>query len=402
MIATERPDEAAVKIAQLLGVGGTCTVSDATAELVRWREECLEAPLTVMRRARAAVASARAAAGAARRAVPVPVAGRAPSELRRAADQLLRATAEVARARLLVGPRPELDEEAAATARRAQADLDQARQNRRGTIERANRILAMGNGAGALFVIGRVTAGSPDAVLLLAGALPLGALALGTQLVIADVRRSRLAARRRWAALRSMDLTTMSGLVEREARHKDWALSLSRLQQAEARCAREHVHWESLTGGRVAPGDVSQVVVLLESARAADARVRAAEAAWAEAAALVQRAEDAHGPARHRPVVVLHDRDARRPLLAQLDHLISLAGTTTVVVVTRSADSSEKPSMLPAPDPGRSSGAGGRGNGAEPGSDLRDRALSRLRARLRPRAVLAAEPSPPGAAASGT
>ncbi|MFP5377592.1 MAG: hypothetical protein ACLGIO_12535 [Acidimicrobiia bacterium] len=381
LVTAADPWSAAGAVARSLGARRLFTTAEATAELDRRRRASVAGPGRALA---AAAERARAAAGraaAARAALPPGLAAVAPGELRRAAEALDPATASVRAARAALGPRPHLDAEAAYEAREAQVLADLARVERAALAPRANAVLTAANlGAGAI-VAGRLASPSLDPVFGLVAALPLGALGIVASMAAGNVRRSRAAARRRWAALRSLGLCTLAALDAREAAARDWDARAAGVAHRRRELVRARAAWEALAGPGAPPGRAGELVGALEEVAALDAEAAAAHRRWAGAAEGVQAAEDAGGGGAPLVVVDVGTPPGRRA--AALRALAERAGRSTVVVVAASGAASPPPATT----------------GADP-VEGRAPVLARL-LRLRARQGGRRPGQPPGSAAAG-
>ncbi|MGQ0520112.1 MAG: hypothetical protein ACT4PX_03030 [Actinomycetota bacterium] len=388
---------AARRLARSLGADRPRPAGDALEELGRRRGAELEPYRRRAEGCRLEAAEAATALEAARAALPPGLAGADPRLVRRLAGALASARSSVQTARAALGPRPELDRDAAREAHLAAEALEEARRRRGAGLPDAFSLLTLANaGAGAL-VVGRLLSEAFDPAFFLVAALPLAALAYTASVVIGDVRRCQAAARRRWTALRSLDLCTMAGLAAVEARDAEWSARAGRLARAQARRAAADRAWRGVVGPAVLADDAPRAVAELERVAGLEARCRAAGEAWRDAAAALQQAEDSAG-AGQPPLVVLDASLAGDAALPVLARLADRAGRATVVVV--------RPAVAMAPPR-----PAGRDPGTVPGAavpplppvpavvDMRERVLAGLQ-RLRSRHPRS-EGEPPGPVAAG-
>ena len=396
LVASTDAEGTALQLLRALAVDEYHDPGEAKAELVRRRELDLSSPRDHARRCRVGATAAWAEAEAALARLSPRLAGLDPAAVRRAARAVAAALEALDTARSTLGRRPPFDGDAARAAHQAQHDVERARRERWSGIPQANARLTMANvGAGAL-VAGRLVTDAFDPAFFLVAVLPLGALGYTAHTVIRSVRRRRGAARRRWMALRSQGVSTMAGLAALEARAGAWTHRAGRLKVAESDVACAEAAWRSLVGEGVAVADADGVVSDLETLAQLDRRATAMAAAWAEAALVLQRAEDLAGRA-HPPLVILDSRrssgsEARR---RGVEELAGLAGAASVVVVVRKP-ARTRPAVPSVAD----------ADLAVPASenavvvDLRDRVLAGLH-RLRSRSGRYQRPSPGSAAADG-
>ncbi|MGI8685978.1 MAG: hypothetical protein ACR2MO_12980 [Acidimicrobiales bacterium] len=320
-------------IAGMLGADGFVTVDDALAALARRRAQAAAGPSEHLRTCATSAADARAAVEKGRLGLSTVPAGLSAVTVRSALYAVAEAVEAVHAAREAVGSRPGYDDEAATAARAAQAEVEQARVDRAGALPKANRVLTMANVGAGLLVLGRLASEAFDGAFLLVAVLPTAAVGYAVHAVIAPARRARAAARRRWAALRSMNVSTLAGLAALEERAGAWERRAARLTEAEAelRVAREV--WRSLVGGAVAFASAGRLANDLDAFATLERAAEGAARAWAGAAVALQAAEDAV-PAGHPVVVLDPDPDAADEVRsAAVRSLADLAGATTVVLV---------------------------------------------------------------------
>lgn len=424
VVPSTEPDDEVAQILGVLGGDRWLSVDEAAAELGRRRAAALEEPVVHARACRAAAVAARAAAVGARPGLATVPSGLTPTIVRSAARTVVEAAETLRAARDAVGARPGYDGRAARAAREAQADVERACRDRAAALPRTSPVLTRANlGAGAL-VLGRAASEAFDRAFFLVAVLPLGALGYAAHAVIAPARRARAAARRRWAELRSMNVSTMAGLAALEERAGAWERRAARVAAAEAdfRVARDT--WRSLVGRSVALASSERLAADLEVTAELDAAARSADDAWSQAVEAIQVVEDTAGTGE-APLVVLDpdpaaDHDDR---LLAVQRLAELAGATTVVVVVAEPAAIEAPHpdgvdrvgepaapveatpppparpSVPAPVPVRSPRTAPVGDGGI--VDLRERVkagLLRLRGRAAPRHD---SPAPDSVAAKG-
>lgn len=387
-------------IAGALGAGPCLSVDEAAGALERRRAEALEAPAELVRACGASAATTRAALAKARLSLSTVPAGLAAATVVSAARTVAEATEVLLAARHALGGRPGYDDDSAAAARAAQADVEQARLDRAGALPKANRALTVANAGAGLVVLGRMASQAFDGAFFLVALLPVAGLGYAAHAVIAPVRRARAAARRRWSALRSMNVSTLGGLAALKERAGAWERRAARMKAAEADLRQARDEWRSLVGDAVSLTSADRLAADLEAIAALEQAAVAADRAWADAAAALQAAEDTV-PAGDPVVVLVPDPSAAddEPTRA-VRALCALAGATTVVVVVAGpppsplvavADEEETPAAAggsdarPEPSPERVpvavGGAAGDGSGIV---DLRERVkagLLRLRAR---------------------
>ena len=394
VVVASDPPRAAVRLARAVGGERPYTLAEALVELDRRRDLRLEGPRRRLAACGEAAAEVRARALSARNRLPPAVAGLPAAELKRAAQAVDEAALAVAAIREALGPRPHLDEDAARTAREANAAVEQARVERAAALPHANSILGMANAGAAVVVAGRLVSEAFDPAFVLVAVLPLAGLAFAGHAIVRSMRRSRAAAHRRWTALRSLDVCTMEGLDARERRARAWDARSRRLKAAEAELRRARAAWRALVGPTVTVAEAARVASDLDHAGRIAAAAEAAGRSWAEAASLLQQAEDGGG-ADEPPLVVVDDEPPAGR--AALDELTFRAGRVPVVIVGKEADRGT-PEHAP---------AGSRGghdlSGPDEGAtvvDLRDRVRAGLQ-RLRGRQGARGNPSAPGSVASG-
>lgn len=391
---------AARRLARSLGADRPRPAAAVMEELGRRRRAGLEPYRRLAEGCRLEAAAATAALEAARAALPPGLAGADPRLVRRLAGALASARSSVRTARAALGPRPELDRDAARQAHLATEALDEARRRRGTRLPNACSLLTVANGGAGALVVGRLLSEAFDPAFFLVAVLPSAALAYTASVLIGDARRCQAAARRRWTALRSLDLCTMAGLAAVEARDAEWSARAGRLARAQARRAAAGRAWRGVVGPAVLADDAPRAVAELERVAGLEARCRAAGEAWRDAAAALQQAEDSAG-AGQPPLVVLDASlacDAATPVLARL---ADQAGRASVVVVL--------PALAIAP-----SRPAGSDPGTAPGTavppvpplapvpavvDMRERVLAGLQ-RLRSRHPRS-EAEPPGPVAAG-
>lgn len=324
---------AGAAIAGVLGVRRCATVEEASALLARRRADAVAGATEHLRAAAVAAATARASVEKVRLSLSTVPAGLTAATVRSALHTVAEGVEAVREARDAVGGRPGHDAAAAATARAAQADVEQARRDRAAALPRANRILTMANAAAVVVVAARLASEAFDRLFVLVAVLPVAALGYAGYTVVAPIRRARAAARRRWSALRSMNVSTLAGLDALEERAGAWERRSARLTAAEAdlRIAREA--WRSLVGDGVALASAERLAADLEVSAVREEAAAAASHAWVGAALALQAAEDA--PPAGEPVVVLDpDPDAdSKARWAAVRRLAALAGATPVVLV---------------------------------------------------------------------
>ncbi|HEX2701242.1 MAG TPA: hypothetical protein VHM89_13665 [Acidimicrobiales bacterium] len=391
-------------IALALGADACLTIDEAAAVLEARRAAAVETAMRQLRDRQAAVAAAHVATERARPGLSTVPAGLSAATVRSAAHTVAEAVESLAAAREAVGIRPGYDDGWAAVARAAQAEIDQARVDRANALPRANRALTAANVGAGLVVVGRVASEAFDGPFVAVAVLPVVGLGYAAHAVIAPARRARTAARRRWAALRSMNVSTLAGLAALEDRARAWERRAARVKAAEAdfRAARDG--WRSLVGDAVSLASAERLAVDLERALETERTMIEASAAWVEAAAELQVAEDT-APAG-APMVVLHpgrvrpgdDDEGPVRLLAEL------AGATPVVLVAQERVPRLVPDLSPPPPATKVPapvGAGPARGGSDGGGivDLREKLKAGL-LRLRTRPASPRDASPPGSIAA--
>lgn len=325
-------DLAGVLLAGRLGSALPLTVDEAGAELRRRRERVVAAPTERVRALRATASAARDAATGGRRGLSSVPPDLSAAAVRAAARRLHDAAEAVRAAREVVGSRPEYDERAAAEARAAQVDVDQARSDGARALPRASRALVIANAGALAIVVGRAMTEAFDRAFVLVAVLPVVALAYAARAVFGPARRARAAARRRWSALRSMGVSTLPGLAALEERAGAWERRAARVTTAEHGFARARDEWRSLVGDAVALASAERLAADLDAAASLDAAAADAEAAWAAAAVELQVVEDTFGLGG-APLVVIAPGADRGLTGSPGDALAALAGATPVVVV---------------------------------------------------------------------
>lgn len=338
--------------------GGAISVDDAVAELTRRRAAALAGPIARVAARAADVAAARAGAAERRPAglATVP-AGLTAAGVRAAARRTREAAENLEVARDAVGERPSYDADAARDVKEAQADIELARQDRAHALPRANWVLTRANALGAALAAGRFVDDAFDRTFVFVAAVPLAALVYSALVVLVPARRARAAGRRRWAALRSMNVSTLGGLSALQERTGAWERRAARVKAAEAECRAANAAFRTMVGSTVALASAGRLAKDLDRAEALDDAVRAAEEAWAAAAADLQAAEDTAGGGEPLVVVVPDagaDPDDRR---RAYERLAALAGSTSLVVVAAVrrlrpvADPEPEPAPPPPPQP---------------------------------------------------
>jgi len=323
----------AAALAGVLGAGVCVGVERASAVLAGRRAEAVAGPAAHLRAAAAAAVTARAAPARVQPGLSTVPAGLSAATVRSAVLTVAEAVEAVHDAREAVGGRPGYDGASAAEARAAQADVEQARVDRGGALPKANRVLTVANVGAGLLVAGRMASEAFDRVFVLVAIVPAGALAYAAHAVIEPARRSRAAARRRWSALRSMNVSTLAGLAALEERAGAWERRAARLTTAEADLRAARQAWRSLVGDAVALASAGRLAADLDAFAALEQSADDAARTWAEAAAELQAAEDS--VAAGAPLVVLDadpgaDAGTRS---AAVRCLAAAAGATTVVFV---------------------------------------------------------------------
>ncbi|HET7488180.1 MAG TPA: hypothetical protein VFJ85_09640 [Acidimicrobiales bacterium] len=327
----------ALVLAGALGAGPPLTEDEAAAELAERRQAALAPLAERVRRLGEEARAARVQADAAVDAHPglrtLPR-GLTSHAVRDTAHAVHLAAERLREARDAVGARPSFDAAAAAQARAAQADVEHTRWERGDALRRTLPVLAAANLLAACIVAGRLATEAFDAAMLLVAVLPLLGLAFTATSVAVPAHHARLAARRRWSALRSMNVSTLAGLTVLEERAAAWDRRAARVTAAEEELRAAGGAWRTLVGGTVALTSADRLAADLDIAERAAAPAVAAETAWAEAAAGLQAAEDTFG-AGHPPLVVV-DPDptvAAVTRLATLRRLALLGGATPVILV---------------------------------------------------------------------
>ena len=394
------PWQAAGDVARSIGATRLFTATEACEELDRRHD----AAVARARRHRdrcateAEAARERAAAGVPA-GVPPRLAGVSPVALRRAATAVEEAIASVRAARVALGPRPHVDEEVAHEAREAQVLVDLARLQRAALVPRANRVLGTANAGAALIVGGRVVSEAFDPAFVLVAVLPLGALAIVGTMVGHTVRLSRSAARRRWAALRSLDLCTLAELEAREVEARAWDVRATRIAERRRKLVRAQNAWEALVGPGVPVSRAASLATALEEVATLEAEAEAAARSWADASERLQAAEDAG--AEGAPIVVVEAGASQERHGEVLRALAERVGRSPVVVVAAVA---AEPVVVTPGEPEPAPEAAPVGVAAGPTSegpvvvDLRERVLAGL-LRLRARQAARRDASPPGSVA---
>lgn len=409
VVPATHPGATADVIAGVLGAGRCLTVAEALDDLAARRAAALEGPASLARARRADATAATAAALHVRPGLSTVPAGLTGATVRGAAHHLVEAAEALHAAREAVGNRPSYDEERAAEARAAQADVVQARLDRAGALHRANAVLVRANLVAAAIVGGRVASEAFDRPFFLVIVLPLAALAYAAYTVIAPARRSRAAARRRWSALRAMNVSTLAGLAALEERAGAWERRAARMRETEVELRAARGTWTSLVGTAVAIASADRLAADLDAAIALDDAATTAEAAWADALVALQEAEDRCG-AGWPPLVVLGPDPTADPTAhgLLLERLGYVAGAASVVLVVAEPEKPEQAAAalsvdveaeeaLVAPPVPVPAGAGGPSASPRPDGivDLRERVRAGL---LRLRAFTASprDPSAPG------
>ena len=328
------PAGTAADIAGLLGSGHCVTVDEALDELAGRRSADLEAPAALARALRAGAHAATVTALHVRPGLSTVPAGLTAARVRAAAHHLVEAAEALHAAREALGLRPLYDGELAADARSAQADVLQARLDRVASLPRANAALVQANLAAAAIVAGRAATDAFDPAFFLVALLPLAALAYAARTVMAPARRSRSAARRRWSALRAMNVSTLAGLSALEERSAAWERRGARMRAAEADLCAARDTWTALVGDAVAIASAGRLAADLEAAAELDETARAAAAAWCDALVALQEAEDTAGSG-WPPLVVVGSEPAAGPSADGLvmQRLVDHVGSATVVLV---------------------------------------------------------------------
>ena len=334
VVPASDPAATAGEMAGLLGTGRCLSVAEAMEELAGRRAAAVDGPAPLVRSRRADATAATAAAMHVRPGLSTVPVGLTGATVRGAAHQLAEAAEALHAAREAVGARPGFDEKLAADARAAQADVLQARVDRATALPRANAVLIRANLAAAAIVVARLVSEAFDRVFVLVALLPLAALVFTAHAVITPARNSRAAARRRWSALRAMNVSTLGGLAALEERAGAWERRAARLREAEAHLRTARHTWTSLVGTAVSIASADRLAADLDAARALDDTATAAEADWCDALVALQEAEDRAG-AGTPPLVVLGPDPAADQAAADvlLERLRQLAGAAAVVVV---------------------------------------------------------------------
>ncbi len=326
-------DGTGAAVAGILGSGLCATVNEAVAVLGIHRAGAVEGALAHLRAGATAAAAAIAATDKVRPGLSTVPAGLSAATVRSAVRTVGEAVEAVHAAREAVGSRPGYDEASAAAARAAQTEVDQARMDRGGALPRAARVLTTANAGAALLVVGRVVSEAFDRVFVLVALAPLAALGYAAHAVIEPARRSRAAARRRWSALRAMNVSTLAGLAALEERTAAWERRAARLTAAEAELREARELWRSLVGDAVALASAERLAADLDAFAALEQAAGDATRAWAESAADLQAAEDTV-PAGAPLVIVDADADADPDVrAAAMRRLAAVAGATPVVFV---------------------------------------------------------------------
>lgn len=334
--------QSAVEIARTLGADRWLYAEDAVVALERRRVEVLATYRETLHETGTRAAAARVRAAGMRPGLSTVPTGLTAGMVRAAARRVAECKGELHAARELVGIRPMYDEATGSAARAADAEAKAARRACSAALPRLAMALAVASLAAGSLVVGRLLYESLDGVFFLIALLPLAALIYSTQAVIAPAHRARVAARRRWAALRSIGVSTFGALAALEDRSAEWVeLSLQLHAAAEQALQAALGSWHDMVGDAVALTSVERLAADLEAVAAATSST---ELAWALSAAALQAAEDTFG-ADQRPIVVLNPD----PIINTnaLQRLAAAAGRTTVVVVT--ADPQAEQEAAPAP-----------------------------------------------------
>lgn len=403
------PWEAAGGVARSLGAARLFTAAEACEELDRRRDAAVARARRHRDRCAAEARAARARAATAPTVVPARLVGVSPAALGRAATTLEDAVASVRAARVALGRRPHVDEDVAHEAREAQVLVDLARLQRAALVPRANRVLGTANAAASVIVAGRVVSEAFDPAFVLVAVLPLGALGVVATMVGHTVRRSRSAARRRWAALRSLDLCTLAQLEAREVEARAWDAGATLVAERRRELVRARAAWEALVGPGVPVSQAPSLLAAVEEVATLEAEAEAAARAWADASERLQAAEDAG--AGGAPIVVVEAGASPERHGEVVRALARRAGRSPVVVVAAEASvAAEAGEARPtvqapaAPGPELERQEAPVGAAAGPTSeepvvvDLRDRVLAGL-LRLRARQASRRDASPPGSVA---
>ena len=400
LVRADDPWQVAGDVGRSIGATRLFTATEACEELDRRRDAVLaRARRHRDRCATEAEAARERAATAAPSAVPAQLVGVSPAALRRAAAAVEEAIAAVRAARVALGPRPQVDEEVAHEAREAQVLVDLARLQRAALVPRANRVLGTANAAAAAIVAGRVVSEAFDPVFVLVAVLPLAALGIVATTVGHTVRLSRSAARRRWAALRSLDLCTLADLEAREVAARAWDVRATRIAERRRRLVRAQAAWEALVGPGVPVSRAASLAAALEEMATLDAEAEAAARVWADASERLQAAEDAG--AEGGPLVVVEAGASPGRHAEVLRALAERAGRSAVVVVAAlAADPIVVQPTAREPDPEPEVEPVGTGPTSEGPVvvDLRERVVAGLM-RLRARQAARRDASPPGSVA---
>jgi hypothetical protein len=424
VVASRDVGRTARRLARSLGGALYATADEAVQELARRRAEALAPHLARVEECRAAAGAARQAVEEARASLRPGLAALRPDDVAAAARAVAEARAAVRAVRTGLGPRPHLDDALAQRVHEAHAALEQARRARGARLPDALSLITMANCGAGVLVAGRLFSEAFDPAFFLVACLPLSALGYAGSVVMRDVNRCRVAARRRWTTLRAMDLCTMAALASREADVRRWEERSRAAATASARLTHAEAAWSGLVGRGVSVQAAPQVMAALHDVAALHHVARDASAAWAEAAAALQGAEDTAG-AGSAPLVVPDRRPGHDPQGQALAALARAAGLASVVVVRPAvAMAVESPApaddrLMPAPhqaDPAAALAPSGATGGEQPAPaahrappvpaaaasavvDLRQRVLSGLlRLRTRP---LPRDRRPPGSVASG-
>ena len=416
VVAARDVGRATRRLVRVLDAASYSSPEEARHELARRRAASVGPHLTRLDECRAEATTARRDLEEALASLRPGLAGVRPEDVADAAGAVYEAREVVGAARAGLGPRPALDEALARSAHEAQGALEEARQARGTRLPEAVSLLTMANCGAGVLVLGRMFSEAFDAAFVLVAALPLAALGYAGSVVVRDVNRCRRAARRRWMALRAMDLCTMAGLASREAEVRGWEERSGRAHAAGARLAEAEAAWAGLVGPGLSVEAAPNLMAALEEVAELDRRAQEAEAAWVEAAAAIQCAEDLAGLGTE-PLVVADRRPAQdhqgRALaaLAEAAGLASVVVVRPVVAVAHSAPPEEEPEEPAGDQPAASAGAvppipaAHHGVPLVPAAassavvDLRQRVLTgllRLRSRPVPR-----DRRPPGSVASG-
>lgn len=336
LVAAREPGRTARRLARELGAERWCTPAQALEELDRRRQASLVHHRRRAAECRAAAAEARAEVAAERAALATGLAGAAAAQVRVAAAEVRRSRRTVEAARSGLGPRPRLHDDALATgaaraAHEAHAALEQARHQCGADLPQANSILSVANACAGTVVVGRLVSEAFDPAFFLVALLPLAALGYTVAVVGRHVRRCRALARRRWTALRSLDVCTMAALASLEQEAGDWTARSTKVAKAEKRLHEAETAWRSLVGTDADVSTAERIAVSLERLAELETSGREAADRWTDALVALQCAEDTFGRG-HPPLVVL-DRKARPDSLPSRSQLATAAGGGTVVLV---------------------------------------------------------------------